>query len=110
VKNVALGDEASTIPTDPGDVIDDVVRRSGYYVYRIWLPAMPEDQRTAVFRTIAGQLHDELDCELEAYSPRLIGIAAPTLEAAGRAVRWLDLREREGMLEWEAANTALDDN
>jgi hypothetical protein len=105
VHGVALGDEVSTSGSQADAVFVEVSRRSGYFVYRLWLEESGEAAVRTLLESLASEVLDAHGCEFEQYSKRFHSIAAPSLSAAEHVVAWLRRKENDGLIDWESGQS-----
>lgn len=96
VQDVALGDE---VETDADFVLQRVVRQSGHATFRVWFGGTDAVTRQGLVREI-----EALSSLIEWSSDNLLAISIPIAEAQ-RLADHLQLREREGVLQYETGRS-----
>jgi hypothetical protein len=98
VYDVSLGDE---VVTNKDYWITEVVKRSGYFTYRVWFGNIPD----TTIRDNVIEKANYWNCLFEWYSGNLLAIAAPSLNSAHLMADFLDEKQQSGYLVYESGQT-----
>jgi hypothetical protein len=98
IYDISLGDE---VITDTKYIINEVVKPSGHYTYRVWFGGSPEPN---IHEIVINELKN-CNCLIEEYSDNLIGIDA-FADDAQIVANILYEKEKGGLLNYETGKTA----